>query len=408
MDLKSGTPFWTIRNGLIRHYPRLTADTRCDVAIMGAGITGAIIADELVRRGMSIVVLDACEAGWGSTAASTALVQGEIDTDLLDLARIHGERSAVEAYRACADAVSGISARFPRIDPGVACTSLYHASRGRDCPRLRHEFEFRRRSGFDVEWIEQDELHARFGLYARCAIASRPAARIDPYLATHELLEDISRQGARVHARTRIVRIRANRKQVILETQAGHRVRARHVVMATGYAAQTLLPAPVARNRSTYAFVTNPIDAPHDAEAFESIRHALVWETARPYLYMRATDDGRLMIGGEDDEIDIPARRDAVVGRKAWKLLRKARRRLPDLTLDAAFAWAGTFAETPDGLPFFGPHALTGDRIHYALAYGGNGITFSWIGAGIIADLIQARVNPLSRLFGFSRLHGGQ
>ena len=34
----------------------------------------------------------------------------------------------------------------------------------------------------------------------------------------------------------------------------------------------------------------------------------MLWESARPYLYMRSTSDGRLLVGGEDDAIDIPAR----------------------------------------------------------------------------------------------------
>jgi len=43
----------------------------------------------------------------------------------------------------------------------------------------------------------------------------------------------------------------------------------------------------------------------------------MVWESARPYLYMRTTGDGRLLVGGDDDNIDIPARRDRRVEGKA-------------------------------------------------------------------------------------------
>ena len=35
MDLKSGYPYWAVKNGLMKPFPRLEADHRCDVAIVG-------------------------------------------------------------------------------------------------------------------------------------------------------------------------------------------------------------------------------------------------------------------------------------------------------------------------------------------------------------------------------------
>src|SRR5690606_34572249 len=108
------------------------------------------------------------------------------------------------------------------------------------------------------------------------------------------------------------------------------------------------------------------------------------WETAHPYLYLRSTADNRLLVGGEDDALDVPARRDARVDAKARTLAGKVGRLFPHLRLTPTFAWAGTCAETRDGLPFFGPHRQWGPRVHFAMAYGGNGITYSMIGAGIV------------------------
>jgi glycine/D-amino acid oxidase-like deaminating enzyme len=65
---------------------------------------------------------------------------------------------------------------------------------------------------------------------------------------------------------------------------------------------------------------------------------------------------------------------------------------------------AGTFAETEDGLPFFGPHEQHGPRVHFAMAYGGNGITYSMIGAELLRDRIEGRHHPCSKLFSFDRL----
>ena len=73
MDLKSGYPFWAIKNGLMHAFPPLQQDLAVDVAILGGGITGAVIARELARHGHEVAVIDQRDIGWGSTAASTAL-----------------------------------------------------------------------------------------------------------------------------------------------------------------------------------------------------------------------------------------------------------------------------------------------------------------------------------------------
>lgn len=130
----------------------------------------------------------------------------------------------------------------------------------------------------------------------------------------------------------------------------------------------------------------------------------MVWESARPYLYMRTTGDGRLLVGGEDDDLDIPARRDRRVDKKTSKLARQVGRMFPHLTLQPAFSWGGTFAETADGLPFFGPHIEYGPRVLFAMAYGGNGITYSMIGAGLLRAGIEGRSHPLAELFSFKRI----
>ena len=75
MNLESGYPYWTVKNGLLGVYPALKADERCEVAILGGGITGALIADHLSSAGIDVIVLDKRECGWGSTSASTALLQ---------------------------------------------------------------------------------------------------------------------------------------------------------------------------------------------------------------------------------------------------------------------------------------------------------------------------------------------
>ncbi len=110
---------------------------------------------------------------------------------------------------------------------------------------------------------------------------------------------------------------------------------------------------------------------------------------------------------GEDEHHDIPARRAVLVDRKAATLQLKAARLFPQLQAKPAFAWAGTFAETKDGLPLFGQHPQYGPRVLFALAYGGNGITYSMLGAGLLRAQIERRPHALTELFAFARLEKG-
>lgn len=401
MDLKSGYPFWAVKNGLMRAFPPLQNDVKCDVAVVGAGITGALIADELAAHGHDVVVVDQRDAGWGSTAASTALLQYEIDTHLVDLAKQYGEERAALAYRACSDAIDMVAEKAADVrDVDFArMRSLYYASRIWHKSSLQDEFDLRRKHGFKMDWLDRGEIDARYGFSAPAAILSYQAARVDPYRMAYKLLARIEKAGAGVYDRSPVSRIEATARGAVLETEGGGRIRAGHVVMAAGYANQQHLSETVAKNRSSYAFVTDPIDG----SALGELANTMVWESARPYLYMRSTGDGRLVVGGDDDAIDIPARRDAMVDRKARKLAKKVEKLFPHVPVEPAFAWAGTFAETEDGLPWFGAHAETGPRMLFAMAYGGNGITYSMLGAGLIRALVEKRTHPLAGIFGFSR-----
>ena len=53
--------------------------------------------------------------------------------------------------------------------------------------------------------------------------------------------------------------------------------------------------------------------------------------------------------------------------------------------IEVAFSWCGTFAETPDGLAYIGSHSHH-PRCHFALGFGGNGITYSALAAQYIAE----------------------
>ncbi len=401
MDLKSGYPYWPVKNGLTAHFAPLARDLRCDVAIIGGGITGSLIAHALSAAGLDVVILDKRDAGWGSTAASTAMLQYEIDTELADLAKRHGLERAVAIYRACEHAIGklGDIARGVRGAGFSPAQSLYYASRPWHAGRMRAEGELRQRVGFALDILDRPGLEQRFGISAPAALLTKVAAHVDPYRLALGLLKNLERRGVPVHARTEVLDWHARSRGVTLRTDRRCTVACAHLVIAGGYESQAFLRQRVATNHSSYALVSEPVRG-----APRWLAHTLIWESARPYLYLRATTDGRLVMGGEDDTLDVAAKRDRKVDANARRILRKVGKLLPEVGLEAGFAWAGTFAETADGLPFFGPHAEHGPRVHFAMAYGGNGIAYSVIGAELLRARILREPHPLAAFLSFDRL----
>lgn len=400
MDLKSGMPFWAVSNGFLHRYPSLTGDIDCDVLIVGGGISGALIAREMLAAGQRTVIVDRREIGWGSTAASTALLQYEIDTEMVALTRLVGEANAALAYRACEDSVGTIR-RIAAMYRDVECfplRSLYFASRRSHEKRLREENALRRKHGLQVDVVDRASLLRDFGIDAPVALLSQRAAAVDPYQLAHALLHAGTRRGLRVFDRSELFGFMTHRRGVVARV-AGRVVRCRHLVFASGYECQRHITQRVARNRSSYAFITDP-----QTIALGPLEDAMVWESARPYLYLRRTADRRLLVGGEDDAIDLPPKRDAKLASKVRTLGHRVGTLFPQFDWTPAFSWAGTFAETEDGLPFFGPHREHGPRVSFAMAYGGNGITYSAIGAQILAARVAGRGHPLAKLFSFDRL----
>ena len=401
MDLKSGYPFWAIRNGLMTAFPKLQKDIRCDVLIVGAGITGALIAHVMNKAGLSVCVVDKRDVAWGSTSASTALLQYEIDTEMQDLAARYGIADAVLAYRACAAAIGKLH-RLASSLGGIdfqPMKSLYYASHWHHRQQLLDEGALRCSQGFKVNTLDRETLKQTYGINAATALLSEVGAEMDPYQMVHQLLRKLRRAGGQVHDHTAIESFKTKRGGVQAITDQGCRIDAKHLVFAAGYQNEQHLDQKVAKNRSSYAYVTDTISG-----SLGGLDDTLVWESARPYIYMRRTGDNRVLIGGEDDDIDIPLKRDAAVNRKAATLRKKAQKLFPQLDLTPAFAWAGTFAETDDGLPFFGAHEQHGPRVLFAMAYGGNGITYSQIGSEILLAGVQGKAHPCARLFSFSRL----
>lgn len=403
LDLRDGEPVWVRESGAQGGWPDLDADASADAVVVGAGISGALTALALAEEGLSVLVVDQRSAGRGSTLASTALIQYELDTPLVELTERIGWDAAADVYRRSAGAISSLERVVRSLPEEVAFArrpSLYLAGTAAEAAALEDEWHARRRIGLDVTLLGEREVRRRFPFRRPAALLSGLAAEVDPFLLTLAVLRAAERAGARIRTGpdARVRELDEHRDGLRLRCGGGE-IASRHVVVATGYESQQYLRTPVARLKSTFAIAGVPERLP---AAWLEAGRCLIWETARPYLYLRTTASGRVLVGGEDEADPDESRRRALLPAKATTLRRRARELFPDLALEPDSAWAGVFAETADGMPVIGAPPDQPSRL-YALGFGGNGLTFSQLAAEALRDGIAGRASPALDLFRFGR-----
>ncbi|MBW6396994.1 FAD-binding oxidoreductase [Roseomonas sp. HJA6] len=396
-DLRSGTPVWLKqgRRGGLGTAP--DDDLSAEVAIIGGGISGALLADAALSAGRSVLVLDRRGFALGSTAASTALLQFELDLPLTHLIRRIGRERAARAWWRSASAVDALRGRIA--DLGLRCGfrerhTAYLPGNILDDAGLRAEAEARARIGLRSRHVGREELHALTGIARPGAVWSAGAAEADPVTLTRGLWRSALSRGARLVAPAEVTGIETTARGVTLRLGGGTTVKARHLALATGYELAPLLRPRGYRIISTWAMATRP----QPSRLWPS--RCLIWEAADPYLYLRSTADGRILVGGEDADFADEATRDRLIPRKIATLRRKLAALLPGVDTEPDFAWAGCFGASATSLPAIGP--MPGeDRCFAVLGFGGNGITFSVIAAQIFGRWLLGLADPDRDVFGF-------
>jgi len=112
------------------------------------------------------------------------------------------------------------------------------------------------------------------------------------------------------------------------------------------------------------------------------------------------TRDGRAIFGGEDAAFAQDHQRDQLVAEKVGSLVEQFSRWFPHAEFVTEYAWAGTFGETIDGMPYIGRLSGRG-REYFAAGFGGNGLTFSTIAARTFSNLIQDIPDRDAHIFRF-------
>ena len=287
MDLRSNNPFWPIKNSFAVSYPSLKGDIESEIIIVGGGITGALVAHELITKGFNVVLVDKRDICHGSTAASTAMLQYEIDVPLHKLIEKVELTVAVSSYKNCEKAIDSIEAIVNKIKSNCDFErkeSVYFTSNKKDVSFLKKEYEPRKEHGLKVKWLEKDQVNTLGIVNGYAAIVSKTAAVMDPFKFAIDLLKYLEKKGLKIYDKTEIISSKKGNQHTVLTTESGATITGSHIIYCTGYESESIMPKDVVQLKSTYAFIS---------EALDSIPKPFVdkiyWDTSTPYLYFRAT-----------------------------------------------------------------------------------------------------------------------
>ncbi|WP_234188873.1 FAD-binding oxidoreductase [Shinella sp. NM-101] len=397
-DLHESRPLWA-------DSPRISLRTRrspqrqdYDCIIVGAGISGALAAHALADGKRSVLVVDRREPVHGSTLASTAMIQHEIDVPLHRLAGMIGVDKAQRAWQRSARAVEQLTRIVA--DAGLSCgferkKTLFLAGDAYGRRALQAELEARQAAGIEAELVDAAQLAERFSIDRTGALLSDISASANPAQMAAGILRAAAARGVEIVSPLEITDMRATTDCVFLATAEGNIVSARHVVFCSGY---EFLEAVADRDHaivSTWALSTPP-----DTALPDWLKDCIVWEGADPYLYLRRSRDGRLIAGGEDEESENAYASPQKLRRKAKTIHRKVEALLGLSLPEPDHVWAAPFGTTRTGLPLIG--RVPGlPNVFAVMGFGGNGITFSQIAAEIVAADIAGHGDADADLFAF-------
>lgn len=402
MDLHTGRTLWTELISDTPIYSTLQHDTTCDVLIVGGGCGGALCAWTLAEHGLDVIVVDKSRIGQGSTRGNIGLLQYMNDTPLFQMMKTYGAEEAVRFYKVCQEALPRLKDLTRELRKNVEFnerSSLYFASNLKDAALIDNEYQALRTHGFPVDKLCKNEIQERFGFSKEAALISHGDAEVNPYLLTIALLQEGQGKGIRVFEHTELIAIESSTNKTLARTNDGFHITSRHIIFATGYETQEKNPLPGTRIGCTYTIATERVK---DLSCWPD--RMLIWETARPYLYLRTTADQRILVGGMDRNVPDGPKRDHDLRQKSEQLRNELARLFPLYeNVKVEYYWASSFGTTRDGIPFIGQHPTLSNAF-YVLGYGGNGTVYYTFAAEVIASLILRGTHPDEHILSPTRL----
>jgi glycine/D-amino acid oxidase-like deaminating enzyme len=365
-----------------------------EVAIIGAGYTGLSTALHLAERGISSVVLEAAEIGFGGSGRNVGLVNAGMwvmPEDLIaTLGQDYGNR--LLDFLGAGPAYVWEMVRRHAIDCEANPVGTLHAGVGKKgVAELTERARQWQKRGAPVDLLDKSEAAAMLGtsFYAG-ALLDRRAGTIQPLAYARGLARAATALGVAIHTQSPATALTRSANGWLVRTPNGS-VSAKQVVLATD-AYTRLLPQNIARQQVTLPYfnmATQPL-TPDVAKSILPGRQG-VWDTKEVLLSYRFDAMNRLVFGSVG-----ALRNSGVAVHRAWakRALCKLYPQITELRFEQE--WFGNIGMTSDNLPRF--HQLD-DGIYSFCGYNGRGIApgtvFGRAMAGLLSGDIAAAALPL-------------
>jgi len=394
MDLQSGIFYWPSTINRDETFSALEQDIECDVLIIGCGSCGAQCAYYLLDSGLDVVMVEGRRIAEGSTSANTALLQYLGEKFYFELVNTFGEERATTHMKLCEQAISDIeqaSSHLPHVG-FKRRDSLYTASDAEGVSILDKEFELLKKHNFNVEKWDREQIEQHYPFSRESALYIKNDAEINPVAFTYELVKLAKKKGFQIFENTKMIRHKVEEEAVTFFSDKGYKVKAKKVIVAAGYETLDFRKHKNLALESTYGIVTKPLDLSF------WYKRTLLWETKRPYIYMRTTEDNRILIGGLDETTNIPEERDNKLISKKNQLITEFQKFFPNVSIQAEYYLAALYGGTTDGLPMIGLYKDL-PNVYHVYAYGDNGMVYNMVLGKIIGELITQDTSPNADLY---------
>ncbi len=368
-------------------HPALAGDLTVDAVVVGGGIAGLSTAWELTRAGWRVAVVDAGRVAAGVTGHTTAklsvlhtLIYARVrETFGPEAARLYAtsQQQAVERVAEVA-AELGVDVDLERVP------AYTYVESPRNLAAVRAEVTAAVAAGLPASLVTMSGLP--FPIAGAVRVANQ--AQFHPRRYLLALADDIVRRGGRIFEHTRAVGLDEGHPCTVT-TDAGHRITAPHVVIATHYPVfdRALLFTRLKARRELVVAAPIPADRDPGGVFITPEQNTRSVRTA-PYR-----DGQRLLI--VTGEHFTPGADDVA---ERWHRLAAWTRERFGVT-EIAYRWAAQDNTTTDRVPFIGPFQPGTDAVLVATGFGGWGMSTGVLAGRLLAATLEGAEPPWAALY---------
>jgi gamma-glutamylputrescine oxidase len=361
--------------------PTLEGEVDADLVVVGGGCTGLSAALHAAQAGLSVVVLEGGQIGWGASGRNGGQMIPGLRKGAAELVAIYGRERAKALFDLslqARDLVVGLIAQHG-IDCDLRTTGhLLGAVKAGDARHFAAEVDCLDKvmAYPHAQYLDASEARAQVDTPYHGAILDKLGGHMHPLNYTLGLARAAQAAGATLYEHSEAISLQQPDGRVRVATAKGA-VRARHAVLA----GDALLNGLSSRVNSRIMPVANYVIATEPlADAASLIPTDVAVSDSRFVVnYYRLTADGRLLFGGgERYTPDPPADMAGFVRPYVEAVFPKLRGRRID------YAWGGLVSVTSSRLPHIGRDG----EVLFAHGYSGLGAILSTLAGKLLADEI--------------------